>query len=199
MTANRTLTLRFVAAHTLDVTASGNGSGKITTTTAPGLTCVSNCSVSKVFPATAGIAACSLTMSANRSASGEFTLNRHLLSVVNWSAGLVTTPTTFVDGFAVNCGSGQSDCADTLNYGMPVTLQAAANIGYTFVNWTGVICAGGATNATCAFVLKANTTLTPNFRARTVVTVVKAGAGSGTVTSTGINCGPGFVTATFTQ
>ena len=37
--------------------------------------------------------------------------------------------------------------------------------------------------------LKANTTVTPNFRARTVVTVVKVGAGSGTVTSTGINCG----------
>src|SRR4029450_702061 len=129
MTANRTLALKFVAAHTLDVTASGNGSGKITTTTAQGLTCVSNCAVSKVFPATAvvlltpapavgsnfhwvggncsGTAACSLTMSANRSAIGEFTLNRHLLSVVNRITGLVTTPTAFEDGLAVNCGSGQ--------------------------------------------------------------------------------------------
>ena len=32
--------------------------------------------------------------------------------------------------------------------------------------------------------------MTPNFRARTVVTVVKGGAGSKTVTSTGIDCGP---------
>ena len=127
MTANRTLTLKFVAAHTLDVSAAGNGSGKITTATPPGLTCVSNCSVSKVFPAIAvvmltpapavgsnfhwvggncsGIAACSLTMSANRSAIGEFTLNRHRLSVVNRGTGLVTTPTTFEDGFAVNCAA----------------------------------------------------------------------------------------------
>ena len=211
MTANRTLTLKFVAAHTLDVAASGNGSGKITTATAPGLTCVSNCSVSQVFPATAsviltpapvvgsnfhwiggncsGTAACTLAMSANRSAIGQFSLNRHLLSVVNRATGSVITPTPFEDGFAVNCGGGQSDCRDTLNYGTPVTLQATPSTGYAFVNWTGVTCAGGATSPTCAFVLKANTTVTPNFRARTVVTVVKAGAGSGTVTSTGINCG----------
>ena len=211
MTANRSLTLKFVAAHTLTVTASGNGGGKITTATAPGLTCVSNCSVSQLFPATAvvaltpaptvgshfnwvggscsGIAVCSLTMSANRTAVGQFTLNRHLLSVVNRPTGLVSSPAFAEDGFAFNCGSGQTACADTLNYGTPVTLQASASTGYTFVNWTGVTCAGGATSPTCAFVLKANTTATPNFRARTLVTVVKDGAGLGTVTSTGINCG----------
>src|SRR5258705_9501458 len=144
MTANRTLTLKFVAAHTLDLSAAGNGSGKVTTTTAPGFTCVSNCSVSQVFAATAvvlltpapavgsnfhwvggscsGTAACSLTMSANRTAVGQFSLNRHLLSVINRPTGLVSTPTAFPeDGFAFNCGRGQGDCADTLNYGTPVT------------------------------------------------------------------------------
>ena len=184
MTANRSLTLKFVAGRTLDVTASGNGSGKITTATPPGLTCVSNCSVSKVFPATAtviltpapavgsnfhwvggscsGTAACTLAMSANRSAVGEFTLNRHLLSVINRPTGRVIS-SAFADGFAFECGNGESDCSHTLNYGTPVTLQAAANTGYAFVNWTGVTCAGGATNATCAFVLKANTSVTPEF------------------------------------
>lgn len=47
----------------------------------------------------------------------------------------------------------------------------------------------GSTNTSCSISLKANVSVTPNFRARTVVTVVKAGNGAGTVSGPGISCG----------
>ena len=169
MTANRTLTLKFVAAHTLSVSASGNGSGKISTATRarphvheqllrladlPGQRHRdpdAGAGHRQQLPLgrwkLLGTAACTLAMTANRSALGQFTLNRHLLSIVNRATGNVITPSPFADGFAVDCGSGQTDCSDTLDYGTPVTLQATASTGYAFVNWAGVTCAGGATNS----------------------------------------------------
>jgi hypothetical protein len=211
MTANRTVAPKFVTAHTLDVTASGNGSGKITSATPPGLTCVSNCSVSRLFPATAsvvltpqpavgtnfrwtsgvcsGTAACTTLMSANRSAIGEFRLNRHSLTVTNpLVKGRVVNGSSLPGGAVIDCGDGGSACSGVFDYGTPVTLQATPNTGFLFVNWTGTVCAGSA-NTTCAFQLKANVTATPNFRARTLVTVVKAGNGVGTVSGPGISCG----------
>jgi len=207
MTANRTVVGKFVTAHTLTVTASGNGSGKITSATPPGLTCVGNCSVSRLFPATASVAltpqpaagtnfrwtggvctgagACTTLMSVNRSAAGQFTLNRYSLTVTNRPSGnVVNVP----GGALIDCGNGDNACAATLDYGTPVTLRATANPGFTFVNWTGTVCAGS-TNASCFFQLKANTSITPNFRARTLVTVVKGGNGTGTVSGPGISCG----------
>ncbi len=207
MTANRTVVGKFVTAHTLDVSASGNGAGKITSTTPPGLTCVSNCSVSRIFPATAsvvltpqpavgtnfrwtgggcsGTGACTTLMSFNRSAVGQFTLNRHSLIVSNRSSGNVVA---LPGGTLIDCGNGDNVCAATLDYGTPVTLQATANPGFTFVNWTGTVCAGS-TNTSCFFQLKANASVAPNFRARTLVTIAKAGNGAGTVSGPGISCG----------
>ena len=57
-----------------------------------------------------------------------------------------------------------------------------------FTSWSGTACVGS-TNPSCSFTLRANTTATPNFRARTLVTIVKSGTGSGTVTGPGISCG----------
>jgi hypothetical protein len=210
MTANRTVVGRFVAAHTLGVTASGNGSGKITTATPPGLTCVSNCSVSRLFPATAsvvltplpavgtnfhwtsgvcsGTGACTTLMSVNRSAVGEFTLNRHSLIVTNRPSGEVVNVNPLPVGATIDCGNGNAICGGVFDYGTPVTLHATPNAGFVFVNWTGTACVGS-TNATCPIVLKANVSVTPNFRARTLVTVVKSGNGAGTVSGPGISCG----------
>jgi hypothetical protein len=210
MTANRTVVGKFVTAHTLDVAASGNGSGKITSATPPGLTCVSNCSVLRLFPATAsvvltpqpavgtnfhwtagvcsGAGACTTLMSFNRSAVGQFTLNRHSLKVTNRPSGDVVNVNPLPGGATIDCGNGDAICDGVFDYGTPVTLQATPNAGFVFVNWTGTACAGS-TNATCPIVLKANVSVTPNFRARTLVTVVKSGNGAGTVSGPGISCG----------
>ena len=89
-----------------------------------------------------------------------------------------------------DCGSDGGNCTGVFDYGTPVVLRALPNPGFVFTSWTGVTCApGGATNASCAFQLKANTTATPSYRPRTVVTVVKTGNGVGTVTGPGIACG----------
>jgi hypothetical protein len=91
-----------------------------------------------------------------------------------------------------DCGSDGGNCTGVFDYSTPVVLRALPNPGFVFTSWTGVTCVpGGATNASCAFQLKANTTATPNYRPRTVVTVVKNGNGTGTVATTpgGISCG----------
>ncbi len=218
LTANRTVTARFGEARTLDVQASGNGSGRIVSATAPGLTCVSNCSVSQLYAVNtsviltpqaavgttfqwvggicSGKASCTALMSQNRTATGQFTLNRHSLAVFNRPSGSVVNLPPLPGG-TINCGSGISVCAGVFDYGTPVTLRAAPNDGFIFVNWTGVTCAGGATNATCAFPLRANVTVTPNYRARTLLTIVKDGTGAGTVSGPGISCGADCSEAAF--
>jgi hypothetical protein len=210
MTANRTVTPKFVAAHTLQVSASGNGSGKIVGTGTPALSCVANCSVSRLYPATtsvtltpqpavgtnfawltgdcSGTAACTLPMTANHSAVGRFALNRQSLIVTDKSGGSVANTVALPGGAAIDCGTSGNACSGVFDYGTAVSLQATADAGFVFVNWTGTACAGS-TNTTCAFALKSNVSITPNFRARTFVTVIKAGTGSGTVTGPGISCG----------
>ena len=56
------------------------------------------------------------------------------------------------------------------DYGTSVTLRVIPNAGFAFTGWTGATClVGGATNTSCAFQVKANTTATPNYRPRTLV------------------------------
>src|SRR5262249_18466130 len=117
--------------------------------------------------------------------SAAFALNRHALAVVNRLNGSVVTINPLPDSFVYDCGNTHTDCNDTLDYGTPVTLQATPVAGFTFVNWTGVTCLGAATNTTCSFVLKANTTVTPNYRVGTTVSLLKAGNGQGMLTATG--------------
>ena len=212
MTANLSVKGTFGVARTLFVSASGNGTGQIAASTTPPLICVSNCSVSQLVagntsvtltpqPAVGttfhwlpagdictGTTACSTVMSQNRSAVGDFTLNRHSLSVVQKLNGSVVN-TVALPGVVIDCGSSGSACMGVLDYGTPVTLKATANDGFLFTGWTGVTCSGGAANPTCAFVLRGNTTVTPAYRPRTQVTILKNGNGSGTVTGPGISCG----------
>src|SRR5205823_4372285 len=99
----------------------------------------------------------------------------------------------------VDCGGGplgDTDCDTTQNFGQLVTLKAQPFDGYAFVNWTavGVNCNNvmNSTDTSCSFrVPNGNTSVRANFRLRTLVTVVKLGNGTGTVTSipAGINCG----------
>jgi plastocyanin len=220
MTANHTVHKKFIPARTLDLSASGNGHGKLLVPGKPPVPCT-GCAASFLLPFTstaptlvtatpdvgsnfqwlAGTTVntcigkstpCSVVMSQNQSLTGVFALNRHSLTVMNRANGSITGTFAAPDPYDVLCGSGDSQCTTVQNYGTQVQLQATPDIGNIFVNWTGTSpCSVGtqATNPLCSFPLKGNVTITPNFRARTLVTVVKQGNGTGTITGPGITCG----------
>ncbi len=86
----------------------------------------------------------------------------------------------------INCGA---DCSENYNAGTSVTLTAAPSFNSTFTGWTGGGCSG---TGTCTVNMNAATTVTATFTLNSfALTVIKAGNGSGTVTSSpaGINCG----------
>jgi plastocyanin len=114
----------------------------------------------------------------------EFQLLPFTLNVTSRNQGVVNS----FPG-SINCGIGSTPCSEVFDYGTALQLYAYPDPGFIFVNWTGVTCTGGNTNATCAFTLTANTTATPNYRRRTVVQVQRDGDGTGTVTGVGIACG----------
>jgi phospholipase C len=91
----------------------------------------------------------------------------------------------------INCGP---TCSASFASGTAVTLTAAANANSTFAGWSGA-CTG---TGTCSVTLTSATSVTATFTANAPpppptfqLTVVDAGTGSGTVTSSpaGINCG----------
>jgi hypothetical protein len=218
MTTNRTVRQKFVSARTLELSASGDGHGRLVVAGQPSLLCTTACASPFVLPSnlTAVVTAtpdvgsnfrwvtgtigacigkstpCAVPMSANQSLIGSFSLNRHSITVTNRANGRVESNFSPDPLANIICGSGFSQCALDRAYGTSVRLQATANVGNVFVNWTGTSpCSVGAqaTNPLCAFALKGNVTVTPNFSARTVVTVVKDGDGTGTITGPGISCG----------
>jgi hypothetical protein len=106
-------------------------------------------------------------------ASFTLTLNRSGNGTVTSSPG------------GISCGS---DCTEVYTGGTVVKLSAAPASGSTFANWSG--------NADCSdgsVTMNANISCTAVFNLITAytLTVARAGAGTGTVTSspTGINCG----------
>jgi Divergent InlB B-repeat domain len=86
----------------------------------------------------------------------------------------------------ISCGT---SCSASYVSGTQVTLTASPAAGSTFTGWTGGGCTG---TGTCVVTMNAATTVAANFTVPTfALTVTRAGAGSGTVTSTpaGIACG----------
>lgn len=106
-----------------------------------------------------------------------------------WTAGPTLTTATSgggsISGTGISCGA---DCTEAYAPGTAVTLTATPNAGYNFTGWSGACTGTGACNLT----ISANTSVTANFAVNTFnLTVTKAGAGSGAVSSSpaGINCG----------
>jgi parallel beta helix pectate lyase-like protein/List-Bact-rpt repeat protein len=103
------------------------------------------------------------------------------LTVTRAGTGTVTSTPGGID-----CGS---SCAASFASGTSVSLVATPAAGWVFMGWSGGGCAG---TGACALTLTMATTVKATFApAPVTVTVIRAGLGSGTVTSApaGIACG----------
>ena len=89
-----------------------------------------------------------------------------------------------VAGSSIDCGL---NCSVHLDAGTAVSLTATAAAGSMFKGWTGP-CTG---TLTCSFTLNASSTVYAEFAQQWLLSVTKAGGGTGDVTGAdgGINCG----------
>ncbi len=205
MGAAQTVTANFNAIQ-LGLTVSKAGTGTGTITSAPGgIDCGATCTATfdqyssvtlTAAPATGSsfggwtgacmgtATACTVTMAQAQTVGAGFTLTPVALTVnkAGTGTGAVTSTPAGID-----CGATYT--ADfTPNTAITLTATPAA-VGTAFNGWTGA-CTG--TAVTCTVTLSAAQTVSANFiLAKTTLTVTKAGAGSGTVTSSpaGIDCG----------
>jgi hypothetical protein len=200
MTAAKSVTATFAITHSLTVGKAGDGSGTVTSSPA-GITCGTDCSENYIYntsitltatPATGstfsgwggactGTGACVVTMTAAKSVTATFT-KTYLLTASKAGTGSGTV-TSSPAGIA--CGT---DCSQYYNYNTPVTLTATPATGSTFTGWSGA-CTG---TGSCVVTMTTAKSVTAAFKLKTyILTVSKAGIGSGTVTSSpvGITCG----------
>ncbi len=203
--APKTVTATFdrVSATRFDLVVTKAGAGTVTGSP-PGINCGTDCretypkntvvtlsaapDASSTFVgwsgACSGAGSCAVAMSASKTVTATFEKKQVRLevSLTGTGAGSVTSPA------GVNC---PATCTASFDYGTNITLTAAPAAGSTFAGWSGS-CTGtsctltltGATNVTASFVKDVNpTTYT--------LSVLKAGSGNGTVSSTpsGIDCG----------
>lgn len=183
----------------LTVTKTGAGTGTVTSNPA-GINCGSACTAQgnsgmlisliatpatgSVFVGWSGDADCSdgnVALNANKTCIATFSSGNYSLTIskAGTGTGIVTS-----NPAGINCGSA---CSAIGNSGMLVSLVATSSPGSAFAGWSGdADCSDG--NIT----LNANKTCTATFNLGGYsLTVIKAGTGSGTVTSSpvGINCG----------
>jgi hypothetical protein len=184
------------------VSKSGAGSGTVASSPA-GIDCGSGCTAnfnigtSVTLTATAandstftgwsgactGTAACTVTVDQAKSVTATFTLKKFALTVAKagTGSGSVTSDPT-----GISCGEA---CSGDYTIGTSVTLTATAANDSTFTGWTGCATTNG--NA-CTVTVDQAKSVTATFTLKKfALTVTKAGAGSGSVTSdpTGISCG----------
>jgi parallel beta helix pectate lyase-like protein/List-Bact-rpt repeat protein len=103
------------------------------------------------------------------------------LTVTRAGTGTVTSTPGGID-----CGS---SCAASFTAGTAVSLSATPAAGWVFMGWSGAGCAG---TGSCSLTLTTATTVRATFApAPVTLTVIRAGLGSGGVTSApaGISCG----------
>jgi Divergent InlB B-repeat domain len=191
----------------LTVVTAGGGSGTVTSSPA-GIDCHSTCSrsfsVGTVVTLTATPAAgstfagwsgggcsgtgdCQVTMSAAESTTATFAVMAPVTLAVVVAGGGSGTVTSSPAG--IDCGS---TCSAPFGEGTVVTLTATPAAGSTFAGWSGGKCSG---TGPCELLLDSHTTVTAMFTRLPAppvsLTVIQAGSGGGTVTSSpaGIDCG----------
>lgn len=200
--AATSVTARFnLIRHSLAITTLGDGDGEVTSNPL-GIACGLDCS--EQFPhgttveltanpapgtvfsgwsgACTGTGSCSVLVTAATSVTATFALTQHVLTVTRTGNG-----TGVVKATGIFCGS---DCTQTYPYGRVVSLVATADANSAFAGWSGA-CAG-ATGIECIVTITDATNVTAKFSLdQHLLTVVRAGSSSGTVTSSpvGISCG----------
>src|SRR2546425_3909948 len=195
---------------TLTVNRAGTGSGTVTSSDGS-ISCPSTCTATydsgisvtltaspasgSTFTAWSGCdtvsgATCTVTMTAAKSVSATFTAQRFTLTVNRAGTGSGTA-TSSPPG--INCGA---TCSAAYDSGTVVTLAATPAAGSTFSSWSGCNTVSG---TTCTVTMTAAKSVTATFTAQPfILTVNRAGAGSGTATSSDglISC-PSTCTATY--
>lgn len=193
-----------IQTRSLSVSKSGTGTGTLASSPA-GIACGATCSSSYnygqsvVLTATADSgstvsgwggdcssatgATCTVAMTAARTASATFALNSYTVAVTKSGVG---TGTVTASSGAVNCGA---TCSGSYAHGTSLTLTATPTGDSVFSGWGGA-CSG--TSSTCTVAVTEARSVTANFALNTyLLSVTKAGAGSGSVTApdSTINCG----------
>jgi len=154
--------------YNLQVIATGNGNGTVTSTSSPTqgtqINCGSTCTVSypsaTVVTLTAaptganstftgwtgssgtgcgGTGTCQVTMDQARTVTANFQLGTRLLTVNKAGTGAALGSVTSVPS-GVTCGA--TTCTGSFDHGTGVTLTAVANASYTFTGWSGEGCSG---------------------------------------------------------
>jgi hypothetical protein len=133
-----------------------------------------------------GLTTCTVTMDAAKTVTATFNLiPKFALTVAKNGTG---TGSISSNPAGVDCGT---TCTSSFLQGTSVTLTATAAAGSSFIGWAGA-CTG---TGTCILTMDAIKTVTATFDTSPTPTfalsVIKAGAGSGGVSSTpsGVNCG----------
>ena len=124
------------------------------------------------------------TITADCAVTATFAINVYSMSVIKNGTGSGTVTSAPV---GIDCGA---DCTESYNYNTSVTLTAVPAPGSYFAGWsTSYGCS--VTGATITCTLTASRSVSATFNLWPVLTVTKAGTGSGTVTSApvGIDCG----------
>jgi hypothetical protein len=196
------VTATFGPASALTVTKAGPGTGTVVSSPV-GIDCGPACSASfpngtfvtltanpapgSVFAGwsgggCSGTAPCTVTLSASTAVTATFTTSAPALTVTKTGSGTGTV-TSAPAGIA--CGP---TCAATFDPGTTVTLTATPDVASIFAGWSGGGCAG---TGPCTVVLTGPTEVTAIFASVSGLTVIRAGTGTGTVTSApaGITCG----------
>ncbi len=209
MTQARSVTATFTstcASPTLTVTKSGTGTGTVSSGTSGGIQCGSVCSMSLSCGAIVTLTAtpnagstfsgwsggCSGTAPTCQAAVGSSSATVNAVFTLGTSYTLSITRAGTGSG-TVTSSSGGIDCGTTCSAsfasGTAVTLTATPGAAYQFSGWSGACTGTGA----CIVTMTAARSVTATFGscASGTLTVMKSGAGTGTVTSnTGtINCG----------